>query len=56
MLLYHYIQSVLKSFKFSEEFSLLTCTNNETVDISFHPVGGVPDSGIKNPFYQELKI
>lgn len=42
------------SFKFSEFSELLTCTNNEI--ILFHPVGGVPDSEIKNPSYQELEI
>lgn len=54
LLLCDYIPSVIMSFKFSEFSELLTCTNNEI--ILFHPVGGVPDSEIKNPSYQELEI
>lgn len=45
---------MLQNFKFSGEFALLTCANNET--ILFHPVGGVPDSRIENLFYQRLKV
>lgn len=45
---------VLQNFKFSGEFSSFTCSNNET--ILFHPVGGVPDSGIGNGFYRGLKV
>lgn len=49
LFLYHYIPSIM-SFMFSEEFSLLTCSEYEA--ILFCPVGGVPDSGIENAFYQ----